>query len=75
MLLALLRKKPVLLMSASQRARRRLGKIARRGIFFEEGFGDQVDPFVGALGGEDGGDEQLERLEKLSSQRAPDRRF
>ncbi len=32
------------------------------GIFFEEDRGDHVDAHIGALGGEDGGDEQLERV-------------
>ncbi len=30
------------------------------GVFFEEGWGDEVDADIGALGGEDGGDEEFE---------------
>lgn len=37
-----------------------IGELLRRGVFFEEAGSDGVDAFVGALGGENGGDGQLE---------------
>jgi hypothetical protein len=38
------------------------GEGLGRGVLFEEGGGDEVDADVGALGGEDGGDEELEGI-------------
>ena len=48
----------------ADRRRRRLGV----GIAGEQGRRDQVDAHVGALGGEDGGDEQLQRRAKIEAQ-------
>ena len=41
---------------------RRGGELGRRPVFGEEGGRDLIDAFVGALGAEDGGDEELERV-------------
>ena len=38
------------------------GEISGGPVFGEEGRGDFVDAFIGALGAEDGGDEELERI-------------
>jgi hypothetical protein len=43
-----------------ERCERSLGVISGGPIFLEESGGDEVDLFVGGLGGEDGGDEQFE---------------
>ena len=39
-----------------------LGVVARGAVFFEEGGGDFIDLHVGALRGEDGGDEEFEGI-------------
>ena len=38
------------------------GKVPGRPAAGKEGGGDLIDPCIGALGGEDGGDEELERV-------------
>ena len=38
------------------------GVVGRSAAAREEVFGDDIDPFIGALGGEDGGDEEFERV-------------
>jgi hypothetical protein len=40
----------------------RLGEIGGAAIFFEKLGGDEIDSFIGALSGKDGGDEQFERV-------------
>ena len=57
--LALLRKKPVVRMRASSWGRVALAMAAGVGKRLEELRGHHVDANVGALGGEDGGDEEF----------------
>ena len=45
-----------------QPGKRRIRVIRRRTVFFEQLLRDNVDTFVGALRGKDGGDEQFERV-------------
>ena len=44
-----------------QFCRRDSGKILGRSATLEESWGDLVDPVIRALGGKDGGDEELKR--------------
>jgi len=62
MLRALLRKKPVERICCCSSANIRLGEGGRVGIARKQGGRDQVDPLVGTLGGEDGGDKELQRI-------------
>ena len=61
MLLALLRKNPVLWMSFSSSAMGTCGIVRGRAIFAEQVFGDDVHPLVRTLGGEDRRHEQFQR--------------
>ena len=62
MLFALLRKKPVERISFSNSACARPTKSCGRGVFAKKLGGDLVHALVGALGGEDGGDQKLESV-------------
>jgi len=43
----------------------RLGEIGSGAIFFEKLGGDEIDSFIGALSGKDGGDEQFEGVRMI----------
>ena len=60
MFCALLRKKPVDWIELLQLGRVGVGEGGGVGVAGEQGGRDQVDAHVGALGRQDGGDEQLE---------------
>ncbi len=62
MLFALLRKKPVERISFSNSSGGEADEILRGGVFAEKLGGDFVHALVGALGGEDGGDQKLESV-------------
>ena len=65
MLLALLRKKPVLWMSRFELRERRLGVVGGRAVLLEQVLGDQVHPLVGTLGREDRGHQKLQRVAEI----------
>lgn len=59
--LALLRKKPVLLMSCSSLASGSVAKASAAGYLANSFLRDQIYPFIRALGGKDGSHQQLKR--------------
>ncbi len=68
MFFALLRKKPVDLIIFSSSRQVGVGESLARRVAGEQRRRDQVDADVGALGGEDGGDQKLQRRLVIEAQ-------